>query len=406
MPKKSFKSNRLLVSFLRHTLCRLLQRLFNVVFVDENGVHELVPPYFIFANHTNFWDPFFLSTYIPEPVYFVTSEFFFRNRILNFLLGLVGAIPKTKSMSDSETIRSILRVRNDNRIIGIFPEGHRCWDGVSLPLMYPTAKLVKSLKIPVVVSLMKGAYMSLPRWAKTRRKGRIAITYKLVLTTEEIAGMTADEIYQCLTEHLYLDETASQKSNPVSFRGRKLAEHLELFLYACPSCEAIGSLKSRNDLLFCRECGYTVRYDTYGFFNKVTGDVFYSTPREWGVWQVGLLKRLVLEHAGEYVQKPLLEDRFVILKTGNRGIPLKTLSPGRLSLYNDRLEFRGLGGRNYSFGIDKIMGINVQSNNLFEFYSEKVLYSFHFGIENTSPLKWVEAVQVLKNSSHFRDLKV
>ncbi|HUX14187.1 MAG TPA: lysophospholipid acyltransferase family protein, partial [Spirochaetia bacterium] len=99
-------------------------------------VRSLSSPYLILPNHMSFWDPFFLGALVPEPIYYVTSDANFRSRMLNYLLGLVGAIPKTKVLSDYETIRNILRVKRNGGIIGVYPEGRRTWDGTTLPLYY------------------------------------------------------------------------------------------------------------------------------------------------------------------------------------------------------------------------------------------------------------------------------
>ncbi len=92
----------------------------------ENSEACLVPPPFLLlANHTNFWDPFLLSLYTPEPIYFVTADEYFRNPFLKFLLGLAGAIPKSKFISDQMTVIDIFRIKRKGGVIGIFPEGKR-----------------------------------------------------------------------------------------------------------------------------------------------------------------------------------------------------------------------------------------------------------------------------------------
>src|SRR5690606_25497073 len=88
-----------------------------------------------------------------------------------------GAIPKMKFTNDTRTIRSILQAKKSNRVIGLFPEGNRNWDGVTEPLTYATAKLIKSLNIPVVIATIAGGYLSHPRWGESHRKGQISISF-------------------------------------------------------------------------------------------------------------------------------------------------------------------------------------------------------------------------------------
>jgi len=58
-----------------------------------------------------------------------------------------------KIVSDFETVKTIIRLKE--RVIGIFPEGARTWDGCPLPIIKSTSKLIKLLKIPVVTVIVK-----------------------------------------------------------------------------------------------------------------------------------------------------------------------------------------------------------------------------------------------------------
>lgn len=371
-----------------------MRYLFGYRFFNEQ-IKALKPPYIIIANHTNFWDPFLLSMCIPSPVHFVTSDAYFRNPVLKFLLKYVGAIPKTKSVSDPQSIRYILSVAKSNGIIGIFAEGRRNWDGTTLPLLYPTAKLVKSLKMPVVSVLFKGACLSMPRWAGHTRKGELTMTCSQVFSSDEIKGLSVDEIYAGMTSSLSHDEYAWQRDRMIPYKGRRQAERMELFLFLCPECKSTVHMKSHHDILYCTKCNYSVRYDKYGFFKPVSGKLYFDNPREWNLWQIGVLESEIHSKNTQPGAGPLLEDVRVTAYRGGKSNHLELLHTGCLYLYFDKIVFKSPEGGITLFEITEIYGQNVQYNDQLEFYYKKVLYRFGGIHAPISAYKWVRALEIL-----------
>ena len=391
------KASRLFTKFLKVPLGIYLRLLFGYeIFNDE--IAGLKPPYIVLANHTNFWDPFLLSMCFPDPVHFVTSDLHFRHPLLRPLLRLVGAIPKTKNVSDPQTIKDIIRVTRSGGIIGIFPEGRRSWDGRTLPLLYPTAKLIKSLKVPVVTVLFKGAYLSMPRWAKKTRKGELHMICRKLLDTEELAVHSSDDIYTKITEGLSYDEYEYQKEKMIRYKSGIPAERLELFLFCCPACKSMGTLESKKECFFCSNCGYAVKYNEYGFFDSTGGEFYYENPRDWNQWQLKYLESLL--DGSEFVNpsKSIFEDNNVILQsgTGERHKALKKEQTGKLAIFQNLIRFEGLNSRILEFPLHRISGENVQMNNQLEFYHEKILYKFTGDSYSLSAYKWVKAIELYK----------
>ena len=71
-----------------------------------------------------------------------------------------------------ETIRKSKRIVNQGGSIGIFPEGNTTYSGENVYMTPATVKLIKMLKIPVIIINMKGLYLTFPRWAVYRKKGK------------------------------------------------------------------------------------------------------------------------------------------------------------------------------------------------------------------------------------------
>jgi len=376
MAGRKYRAGRLFNKFLKLTLGTYMKLLFSYR-IETDGLKEVEPPFIVLANHTNFWDPFLLSMCFRDPVYFVASDAYFRNPMLKWLLGLVGAIPKTKLVSDPGSIRGILEVVKNGGIIGIFPEGKRNWDGRTLPLLRPTAKLIKTLKIPVVSILFKGACLSMPRWSGTIRKGNLVMELVNILQPDEINSLTTDELYGRISENLAYDEYSYQRSEMHSYAGKKPAEKLELFLFTCPECSRTGTLSSHGSRFGCSACGYGVIYNNYCFFESNGQTLHFDNPADWNQWQLKHLEISITESIKADPCHVLMEEAEVILRTGSKTGALKRMSDkGALRLFPGRLKYISAENNVFDFPIKKISGANIQYNNQFELTYEKVLYRF------------------------------
>lgn len=396
MKRKKYKAGKLFNKFLKITLGNYMRLLFDYS-GETSRLKGLKPPYIVLANHTNFWDPFLLSMFFPDPVYFVTSDAYFRNPVLKRLLKLVGAIPKTKFVTDPLSIRGILEVIRDNGIVGLFPEGRRSWDGKTLPLLYPTAKLIKALNVPVVSVLFQGACLSMPRWADSTRKGKLVMKLSRVLEPQDVKQLAVDEIYKVITDALTYDEYEYQREQRNPYKGRNLAQKLELYLFCCPECGRLGTLSSSGNTLGCRNCSYKVTYNKYGFLETENAKLHFDNPRDWNVWQLERLDSLISSKIAEGRDHTVFYDENIILRTGQKTGALGTGSGnGLLTLFPDRIEYRSENGVFHNFPIEDIIGVNIQLNNQLEFISNSITYRFSSADGTLSAYKWVKAIGALK----------
>ncbi len=393
MKKRYKNTNRIFHKFLKFTIGKYIRIRYGLN-ADTSSIKGIKPPYMVFANHVNFWDPFMVSIFIKHPIHFVTSDEYFRNTILKLLLKLVGGIPKAKFISDSDTVKKILRVRNNNGVVGVYPEGERSWDGNTLKILYPTAKLVKKLEVPVVCAVLKGGCISYPRWADRPRFGTINIDYKLVLKSEEIKGMSTAKIYDRLTVSLSHNEYEYQRAAMIPYHGKKLAESLELFLFTCPSCNSLGKQYSDKDKFICGECGYSVTYDRFGFLKSNSKKNYFDNTADWNHWQLSRLHNTIITSKDE---QTIFEDKGAVLKKGRRMSPFRVIRLGKAEFQRGGILFKALLKKDtIFFDIHSINGINVQYNKLFEFYYMGDLYRITFTMGKISAYKWAMALNMAK----------
>jgi predicted RNA-binding Zn-ribbon protein involved in translation (DUF1610 family) len=98
---------------------------------------------------------------------------------------------------------------------------------------------------------------------------------------ETLREMTKEAINDIIRRDLREDAYARQRQNPIAYRGKRLAEHLETALYRCPACGQIGRMHSQGDQLRCA-CGLAATYTEQGM---LTGAPF-DTVQQWYAWQL------------------------------------------------------------------------------------------------------------------------
>lgn len=384
------------VRFLKLSLGLFLKLRYRIVAENLEVLYQVKPPYVILPNHITTWDPFFVGMFVPGPVYNVTSDFQFRRRIMRIVHKLVGSIPKSKVIPDIETIKRIMEVRRKRGIIGIYPEGMRCWDGHTVETISQTAKLLKVLKIPVISTVMKGAYLSLPRWSKHRRKGKVIVEFSRLFSGPELKQLSLADIQARIDDALRHDEYEYQKTRMQPYACSRPAEDLELALFMCPNCETIGRLRSRGHRFRCAECGYSVWYNDYGFLERKRGPLHFATVRDWNVWQRDRLEEVISQAVAADGAQTILDDQRLRMYVGYRRKPVRKRAIGDIRLDRNELRFKSQNGSSQSFALSEIEGINVQIGECLEFYHRKVLYRFVSKDRSVSGYKWMLAVEILQ----------
>jgi 1-acyl-sn-glycerol-3-phosphate acyltransferase len=374
---------------------RFLRRRYRLSATGAGAVRGFKPPYIVVANHVNFWDPFWINSFVPHPIQFVTSDNVFRTLFLGLAMRLLGSIPKTKLMSDTESIRHIIQVLSNGGVIGIFPEGARTFDGRSGENIQAVAKLLRKLRVPVLCVRIQGGYLARPRWARAVRRGRVTLEYSVLFTAGELSRSTVEEVHQKMSGRLAVDEMAWQRGAMVRFRGKRPAEYLERLLFVCPSCGAVSTLVSRNRKVMCASCAYRVAVNDYGFFEQDRGPLLFREPAEWNAWQLSVFREILEQKRAR--GEILLSESPAALLRGFRSRPLVILRHGAALLYPDRIVFQGREPMDAVFPLDRVKGVNVQNGEKLELYMDNVLYRLDFRSPRASSYQWAKAVELLQS---------
>lgn len=305
-----------------------------LIFSFETEVCRESGPLLILPNHNAELDPMFVACAFPEPVYFVASEHLLRKGAVSKLLRWsTRIIPRQKGGSGASTVRGIVRQLQEGSNVCLYPEGNRSWDGVTRPITPATGKMARMSGAKLVTYRTEGVYFSNPRWSggslrRGRTRGRIMGVYE----PEYLKSLTAGAVQELIERDLFEDAYARQRKEPVRFKGRRLAEHLETLLFMCPHCGAEGRMRSEGNYFCCDECGTKLRYTEEGFF--VGENCVFDAVIDWNLWQNARIREkcAAAENSAIFVDEEM--ELYIIHPAERRELAAQ----GRLALYRDRLE--------------------------------------------------------------------
>ncbi len=274
---------------LRHKICwRLVRPLVAVFLRIKFGYRwkkakNLPETYIVLSNHNTDYDPLLVGVSFPRQMYFVASEHIARWKIAyRFLRYFLAPIMRYKGTSAFATIREILLHTREGANVAMFAEGARSWDGVTAPILPSTGKMIKKASCALVTYRIEGGYFVSPNWSESNtRRGRLYGAPVNVYTKEQLAAMTADEVNEAIARDLHEDAYERQRSSPVPYKGKGLAEHMENLLFLCHDCGEVDSIRSQDDTVKCTKCGLTFRYNQYGMLEGAP----FQTVRELAAWQ-------------------------------------------------------------------------------------------------------------------------
>ncbi len=174
-------------------LLKIVKSILKLFFRFEvRGIENLPdPPFIISPNHCSNMDGFVIGSAVPLKVfkilYFQGFQVYFSGWWLPSLFGrLAHAIPIDPEtfLSKAFTLSSFI-VRN-NRILCIFPEGGRSFDGNLMPFKKGIGILALKYNVPVVPAAIEGTYEALPRRALWPKFGKVKLTFGRPFSPSEL----------------------------------------------------------------------------------------------------------------------------------------------------------------------------------------------------------------------------
>lgn len=270
--------------------------------LEKIGMEKLgkKEPAFILMNHSSFIDLEIAATALyPKPFNIVaTTDAFFGK---DWLMRQIGCIPTKKFCTDTTLVRDILHaVKQLKSNVIMFPEAGYTLDGTTTTLSDTLGKCVKMLGIPLVMLKTYGAFSRDPLYNNLqKRKVKVSATLEYLLSKEQIAEMSAEDIQAIIDEQFSFDSFKWQKENNVRIAEKFRADGLERILYKCPVCGKESTMIGKGIDVSCQSCGAAWELSEYGeLISKGNKKETFNHVPDWYKWEREEVKREI--ESGKY----------------------------------------------------------------------------------------------------------
>lgn len=262
----------------------LFYKKYNVTPIFKTDIKKVKEPYILLSSHASRLDYMFTAIpLLPKRFNFVAGyNEFFRSHLAG-VFKLLRVIPKKNFTADIYTIKEVSRVIKNGGNIILYPEGMSSISGANQPVAVGTGKFIKHFKLPVYYSVIKGGYLTSPKYDLTERYGKVEVVYDIMFTKEEIEKLSPTEIEDIINEKLYHDDYAwnKQVKNEFKIKG-DISNNLHHLLYYCPKCKSEFTMKGENNKIYCTKCGNGASItNTYEMIPFDETCVIPTTQTEW-----------------------------------------------------------------------------------------------------------------------------
>lgn len=161
------------------------------------------------CNHQSFLDPILATLALPRECHYMARDSLFRNHWFRRLIESLNAFPIKRSAADVGAIKETLRRLKRNALVTVFPEATRTPDGRVQRMQPGVVLLARKARVPLVPTLILGAYEVWPRRALLPRPGPVIIAYGKPLwpgqmtdrSEEECINIVRDRIVEMMTRY-------------------------------------------------------------------------------------------------------------------------------------------------------------------------------------------------------------
>ena len=328
---------------------------YNVHYTFKKDFRKEKGPYFLISNHASRLDYIFTGVpMLPVRMNYVAGYNEFHRSHLAFVFRLMRVIPKKNFTPDLYTIKQISRVIHSGGRVCIFPEGMSSISGANQPVAIGTGKLFKHHKVPVYYSVIRGGYLTSPKYNLRDRCGRVEVEFDQLFTPEQLETLSPEQIEDAINRAIYHDDYAWNKLHKHSYDiGENGAEDLEDLLFLCPKCQKQHTMATRGNTIFCTHCGNGATLtDTYELIPFDDTCVIPETQTQWFHLEREVIRREVAREdfcLEEPVQLGMLPE-YALLKNQATS---QVVGNGMLRLDRTGLSYTGTKhGAPFSFHID------------------------------------------------------
>lgn len=256
---------------------------FSKINMDRLGKKE---PCLILMNHSSFLDLKIIARlFWNRPYQIVCTMDALMGK--SWIMKLLGCIPTKKFMTETKLVRDMLySVKDLKSSVVMYPEAGYSFDGTATTLPKSLGKCIKLMQVPVVMVKSHGAFLWQPLYNNLRtRKIQVHADVEYILSKEDIASKSPDEINEIIAHHFGFDHFKWQQENNISINHKHRAEGLNRVLYKCASCGMEGKMVGMGTNIICNACGKVYELTEFGYIKATEGETEINHIPDWYKWE-------------------------------------------------------------------------------------------------------------------------
>ena len=273
-------------------------------------------PWLILMNHTCFLDLKMAFKLLYPKRYFIVST---ADALIGkeWLMRNIGCVPTEKFVTDPSLARNVKRALSQMKTsVLMYPEAGYTFDGRTTALPEHLGAFVKYLGAPLVMITSKNAFLYQPLYNNLKtRKVPVSATMECLLSKEELAKKSAEEVHEIILNAFSFDAFKTQKEEQTKIDEPYRAEGLHRILYRCPHCKTDGQTVGEGITLTCNACGKVYEMDEYGQMRAKGGETEFSHIPDWVDWERACVREEL--EKGEY---RLETDVDIVLSAGFKAV--------------------------------------------------------------------------------------
>jgi 1-acyl-sn-glycerol-3-phosphate acyltransferase len=192
--RRYYRYCRVVAQTLFLLLCR--GRVFGTRRVPREGGVLLV------CNHQSFFDPILATLALPRECHYMARDSLFRNPWFRRLIESLNAFPVKRGSADVGAIKQTLRRLKAGALVTVFPEATRTRDGSVRPMQPGVVLIARKAGVPLVPTLILGAYEAWPRRAALPRPAPVIVAYGEPLTPEQTRGRSDEDCINIVRDRI------------------------------------------------------------------------------------------------------------------------------------------------------------------------------------------------------------
>ncbi len=130
------------------------------------------------SNHQSFLDPVLATLAIPRECHYMARDTLFHHPTLRRVIEYLNAFPVKRGTADMGAIKETLRRLKAGKVVLTFPEATRTTDGRIGPMRAGVVLLARKARVPIVPTLILGAFEAWPRTRKLPVPRPILVAYE------------------------------------------------------------------------------------------------------------------------------------------------------------------------------------------------------------------------------------